>query len=46
MPEALFEIRGLTKKYGSRTVLDGLDFDILQGRVPGDPRPLGHAARA
>lgn len=31
MPEALFEIRGLTKKYGSRVVLDNLDFDILRG---------------
>jgi phospholipid/cholesterol/gamma-HCH transport system ATP-binding protein len=31
VPEALFEIRGLTKKYGSRTILDNLDFDILKG---------------
>lgn len=31
MPEALFEIRGLTKKYGDRVVLDNLDFDILRG---------------
>ncbi|HSF41800.1 MAG TPA: ATP-binding cassette domain-containing protein, partial [Thermoanaerobaculia bacterium] len=31
MPEALFEIRGLTKRYGSRTVLDNLDFDVLRG---------------
>lgn len=31
MPEPLFEIRGLTKKYGNRTVLDNLDFDILKG---------------
>lgn len=30
MPEALFEIRGLTRKYGSKVVLDGLDFDILK----------------
>jgi len=29
--EALFEIRGLTKKYGDRKVLDDLDFDILKG---------------
>lgn len=31
MPEALFEIRGLTRKYGSKVVLDGVDFDIFQG---------------
>ncbi|MFL6195311.1 MAG: ABC transporter ATP-binding protein [Thermoanaerobaculia bacterium] len=31
MPDALFEIRGLTKRYGSRTVLDNLDFDIFKG---------------
>jgi phospholipid/cholesterol/gamma-HCH transport system ATP-binding protein len=31
MAEALYEVRGLTKKYGGRTVLDGLDFDILRG---------------
>ena len=31
MTEPLFEIRGLTKKYGNRTILDNLDFDILKG---------------
>ena len=31
MPEALYEIRGLTKRYGQRMVLDGLDFDIHRG---------------
>lgn len=31
MPEALFQVRGLTKSYGDRTVLDNLDFDILRG---------------
>jgi phospholipid/cholesterol/gamma-HCH transport system ATP-binding protein len=31
VPETLFEIRGLTKKYGSRTILDNLDFDIRKG---------------
>jgi len=31
VPEALYEIRGLTKKYGRKTVLDGLDFDIYRG---------------
>jgi phospholipid/cholesterol/gamma-HCH transport system ATP-binding protein len=29
--EALYEIRGLTKKYGERTVLDDVDLDIRQG---------------
>jgi phospholipid/cholesterol/gamma-HCH transport system ATP-binding protein len=29
--EALFEVRGLTRRYGDRTVLDDLDFDILRG---------------
>jgi phospholipid/cholesterol/gamma-HCH transport system ATP-binding protein len=27
----LFEIRGLTKRYGRKKILDGLDFDILRG---------------
>src|ERR1700712_1150661 len=31
MPEALYEIRGLTKKYGDRVILDALDFDIHRG---------------
>jgi phospholipid/cholesterol/gamma-HCH transport system ATP-binding protein len=31
VPEALYEIRGLTKRYGKRMVLDGLDFDIHRG---------------
>ena len=31
MPEALYEIRGLTKRYGRKVVLDGLDFDIYRG---------------
>lgn len=30
-PETLFRIRGLVKAYGDHVVLDGLDFDILQG---------------
>lgn len=30
MPE-LYEIRGLTKRYGKKLVLDGLDFDIHRG---------------
>lgn len=31
MPEALYQIRGLVKKYGSRTILGGLDFDVHRG---------------
>ncbi len=31
LPEALYQIRGLAKRYGSRTVLAGLDFDVLRG---------------
>jgi phospholipid/cholesterol/gamma-HCH transport system ATP-binding protein len=30
-PETLFEIRGLTKRYGDRVILDALDFDIYRG---------------
>jgi phospholipid/cholesterol/gamma-HCH transport system ATP-binding protein len=31
VPEALFEVRGLTRKYGPKVVLDGIDFDIYKG---------------
>ena len=31
VPENLFRVRGLTKSYGARTVLDGLDFDVQRG---------------
>lgn len=31
MPEALYQIRGLTKRYGSKLVLDDLSFDIQRG---------------
>jgi phospholipid/cholesterol/gamma-HCH transport system ATP-binding protein len=29
--DALYQVRGLVKRYGPRTVLDGLDFDVLTG---------------
>jgi phospholipid/cholesterol/gamma-HCH transport system ATP-binding protein len=29
--ETLYEVRGLTKSYGGRNVLDGVDFDIRRG---------------
>jgi phospholipid/cholesterol/gamma-HCH transport system ATP-binding protein len=28
---AIYQVRGLTKRYGDRTVLDGVDFDVLRG---------------
>jgi phospholipid/cholesterol/gamma-HCH transport system ATP-binding protein len=31
VPEALYQVRGLTKSYGGRTVLDQLDFDVMRG---------------
>jgi len=31
VPEALYQVRGLVKKYGSRTILGGLDFDVVRG---------------
>jgi phospholipid/cholesterol/gamma-HCH transport system ATP-binding protein len=31
LAETLFQIRGLTKRYGNRVVLDNLDFDIHRG---------------
>jgi phospholipid/cholesterol/gamma-HCH transport system ATP-binding protein len=30
LPEALYQVRGLVRKYGPRVVLDGVDFDVLQ----------------
>jgi phospholipid/cholesterol/gamma-HCH transport system ATP-binding protein len=29
--DALYEVRGLTKKYGDRLILDHLDFEVLRG---------------
>lgn len=31
MPESIFKIRGLSKRYGSKPVLQNLDFDVLRG---------------
>jgi phospholipid/cholesterol/gamma-HCH transport system ATP-binding protein len=31
MSEALYQVRGLVRKYGPRVVLDGVDFDVLRG---------------
>ncbi len=31
MAEALYEVRGLTKSYGDRVILDHIDFEVLKG---------------
>jgi phospholipid/cholesterol/gamma-HCH transport system ATP-binding protein len=31
LQEALYQVRGLVKRYGQRTVLDGIDFDVARG---------------
>lgn len=31
MPEPIFKVRGLNKRYGSKPVLQNLDFDVLRG---------------
>jgi len=31
VPGLLYRVRGLTKRYGEKTVLDGLDFDVERG---------------
>ena len=31
MPEPIFKVRGLSKRYGSKPVLQNLDFDVLRG---------------
>ena len=31
MADALYEVRGLTKRYGDRVILDHLDFEVLRG---------------
>ncbi|MEI7033972.1 ABC transporter ATP-binding protein [Streptomyces pratensis] len=37
----MIEVRGLTKRYGSRTAVDGLSFDVRPGRVTGFLGPNG-----
>ena len=37
----MIEARGLTKRYGSALAVDGLDFDVLPGRVTGFLGPNG-----
>ncbi|RZJ83893.1 MAG: ABC transporter ATP-binding protein [Massilia sp.] len=38
---AVIEARGLTKRYGKRTAVDGIDFDIPAGRIVGLIGPNG-----
>ena len=33
MPEAVFVASGLRKRYGDKTILDGLDFEIIRGET-------------
>ena len=44
MPEALYEIRGLVKKYGSRTILGGLVLLFAALRPSGVPGLVTMAA--
>jgi ABC-2 type transport system ATP-binding protein len=41
MGAAMIEARGLTKRYGSTTAVDGLSFDVRPGRVTGFLGPNG-----
>lgn len=38
---ALLEIRGLTKRFGGLTAVDGLDFEVMQGEILGLIGPNG-----
>ncbi len=39
--DAIAEVRGLTKRFGHKTVLDDLRFNLLPGRVYGLVGPNG-----
>ncbi len=41
MTEAILEVRGLTKKYGKKTTVKGIDFDVQKGEVFGILGPNG-----
>ena len=41
MPESLISARGLTKKYGDFTAVDGIDFDVAKGESLGLLGPNG-----
>jgi ABC-2 type transport system ATP-binding protein len=40
-PPLAIDVRGLSKRYGSRTVVDGLDLQLAQGRICGFLGPNG-----
>jgi ABC-2 type transport system ATP-binding protein len=40
-PDAAISVRGLTKKYGAFTAVDGIDFDVPRGQVFGFLGPNG-----
>lgn len=41
MSAAVISVRGLTKRYGARTVVDGLDMEVQAGRIYGFLGPNG-----
>ncbi len=41
MAETIVEVRGLTKKYGKKTTVRGIDFDVREGEVFGILGPNG-----
>ncbi|NDA40964.1 MAG: ATP-binding cassette domain-containing protein, partial [Actinobacteria bacterium] len=41
MPESLISARGLTKKFGDFTAVDGIDFDVAKGESFGLLGPNG-----
>ena len=40
-PEAAISVRGLTKRFGSFTAVDGVDFDVARGTIFGFLGPNG-----
>lgn len=41
MSDAIISVRGLTKRYGTRTVVDGVDMEVCAGRIYGFLGPNG-----
>lgn len=40
-PRALLEVRGITRRFGERTILDGVDLDVAAGEAVGVVGPNG-----
>jgi ABC-2 type transport system ATP-binding protein len=40
-PHAVIDVRGLTKRYGERTVVDGVSMRVMQGQIQGFLGPNG-----